>query len=407
LKGATLAIDTPATIAVIGAGPIGLEAALYGRFLGYDVAIFEQEDVAAHVRRWGHLPMFTPFGKNRSNLGLAAIKAQDANWLRPDDDAILSGNAYLHDYLLPLAQTDLLSDHLHLHSEVIAVGRESLLKGDLADGETRGDGLFRLLIRSTDLSSGMKERTFAADIVIDTSGVFGTPNWLGEGGMPAVGETAARSHIEYGLPDFEKEHARYAGKQVLVVGDGDSAATNVVALAELARHSPDTWITWLTCRELSDKQASPLSMLENDLLPARSRLRTIANALAQDDSNHITWLKESWVDGLVWHSDLDHFQVRLKGQEDELQIDRIIANVGYRPNFQPLGDLHLSVDAFTEATPAALLLAEPNLYVLGAKSQGRTSQFTIEAGLNQIRDLYRILGDRTTLDLYASVINLI
>ena len=34
-----MALDTPASIAVLGAGPIGLEAALYARFLGYDVQI--------------------------------------------------------------------------------------------------------------------------------------------------------------------------------------------------------------------------------------------------------------------------------------------------------------------------------------------------------------------------------
>ncbi len=36
-----MAVDTPAVIAIIGAGPIGLEAALYGRYLGYDVRLFD------------------------------------------------------------------------------------------------------------------------------------------------------------------------------------------------------------------------------------------------------------------------------------------------------------------------------------------------------------------------------
>ena len=74
-----MAIDTPAKLAILGAGPIGLEAALYARFLGYDVAIFDEAEVAANVRRWGHVRMFTPFGMNRSPLGLAALAAQDEN----------------------------------------------------------------------------------------------------------------------------------------------------------------------------------------------------------------------------------------------------------------------------------------------------------------------------------------
>jgi len=47
-----MAIDTPARLVILGAGPIGLEAALYARFLGYDVEIFEQEslhEIAAGV----------------------------------------------------------------------------------------------------------------------------------------------------------------------------------------------------------------------------------------------------------------------------------------------------------------------------------------------------------------------
>ncbi len=46
-----MAVDTPATIAVIGAGPIGLEAALYARFLGYDVRIYERDAVARSLRQ--------------------------------------------------------------------------------------------------------------------------------------------------------------------------------------------------------------------------------------------------------------------------------------------------------------------------------------------------------------------
>ncbi len=53
-----MTLDPPGRIAVIGAGPLGLEAALYGRYLGYDVQVFEQGDVAAALRRMqGPVPM--------------------------------------------------------------------------------------------------------------------------------------------------------------------------------------------------------------------------------------------------------------------------------------------------------------------------------------------------------------
>ena len=40
-----MAIETPATIFFIGAGPVALEAALYARYLGYHVEICEAGQV--------------------------------------------------------------------------------------------------------------------------------------------------------------------------------------------------------------------------------------------------------------------------------------------------------------------------------------------------------------------------
>src|SRR5688572_28845188 len=117
-----MAIDTPAKLAILGAGPIGLEAALYARFLGYDVVVYDR-GVAESVRQWGHVRMFTPFGMNRTTLGLAAIQAHDESYRPPPDDALLTGHEWIERYLLPLSQTDLLSDHLRLGTSVSGVGK--------------------------------------------------------------------------------------------------------------------------------------------------------------------------------------------------------------------------------------------------------------------------------------------
>src|SRR5213593_4367048 len=122
-----MAIDTPARLAILGAGPIGLEAALYARFLGYEVVVYERGEIAASVREWGHVRMFTPFGMNHTTLGLAAIRAHDESYGPPADDALLTGSEWVERYLLPLAGTDLLSDHLRLNTVVVAVGKEELL----------------------------------------------------------------------------------------------------------------------------------------------------------------------------------------------------------------------------------------------------------------------------------------
>ena len=45
-------VETPATIAIIGGGPVGIEAAIYARFLGYFVSIFEQRRVSHRMLDW-------------------------------------------------------------------------------------------------------------------------------------------------------------------------------------------------------------------------------------------------------------------------------------------------------------------------------------------------------------------
>jgi thioredoxin reductase len=90
-----MAVDTPARIVILGGGPIGIEAALYGRFLGYEVEIYEEGAIAENVRRWGHVRMFTPFRLLRSTLGLAAIQAQEPDYRAPDDDTLLTGQQWV------------------------------------------------------------------------------------------------------------------------------------------------------------------------------------------------------------------------------------------------------------------------------------------------------------------------
>jgi thioredoxin reductase len=402
-----MAIDTPARIAILGAGPIGLEAALYARYLGYDVDLYERDEVAAHLRRWGHVRMFTPFGLNRSTLGLAALKAQNPDWQPPPDDALLTGRAYAEQYLIPLAQSDLLVDSLHLRTDVVAISRDGWLKGEGAGSEERADSDFQLLIRTQDASGHLQERIATAEAVIDTTGTFGRPNWLGPNGLPAMGEAACQARIEYGLPDLlGKDRSRYAGRSTLLIGDGDSAATMLVELAELAAQTPDTWVTWLT-RPRTEKPSS----VSTDI-PERRRLAEQASRLAADDANHVTHLAGTTVASLAWHDDLDRFTVELAGEHaGPREFDRVIANVGYRGDFCLLDELQVEVCPQTGAPrtlePGGVILSEPDLYVLGAKSYGRDGRFSIATGLKQIRQVFAIMGDRAELNLYASVANLV
>ena len=61
----------------------------------------------------------------------------------------------------------------------------------------------------------------------------------------------------------------------------------------------------------------------------------------------------------------------------------------------------------TSCGPQTLINPEPNFYILGAKSYGRNSNFLVSVGLQQIREVFTIIGGREELDLYASVEHLL
>ena len=49
----TAALPARNTLAIVGAGPIGLEAALVGLDHGFDVHVFERGIVGSHPMGWG------------------------------------------------------------------------------------------------------------------------------------------------------------------------------------------------------------------------------------------------------------------------------------------------------------------------------------------------------------------
>lgn len=413
-----MAMDTPAKIAIVGAGPIGLEAALYARFLGYDVEVFEQGDVGESLGNDRHLPLFTPFAMNRSTLGLAAIYAQDPDWQPPDDKTLLTRHEFLEEYVLPLSTTDLLDGQIRERTEVLAIGRQWHLKGDLPDDEARGDDEFRLLVRDRQGT----QRVVSADVVIDASGVRTRHNWLGQGGIPAIGEAAAAEGIDYRVPDIAgNERARFAGRHTLVVGGGCAAATSIVALAELARAEPRTRVTWVTRREQESGEGA-IRAFKDDPLNERARLIEAANAIAREGGEAIVHRPETMVEGIERRGE-GGFHVQLAGRTAErIDVDGIVANVGYRPQRELYRELHVH-ECYATESPMKLAAAlrkddspvpgsygaevliqpEPHFYIIGAKSFGRDRRFTIATGLEQIRDLFTVIGDRADLDLYANM----
>jgi threonine dehydrogenase-like Zn-dependent dehydrogenase len=155
--------DEQPRIAILGAGPIGLEAALYARYLGYPTEILERNkqpasSVLVHDGQLGN------YRELVSALGVAALKAQDEVWKPLAGSTLLTGREWHRAYLLPLAQSDLIADVLYLGTEVASIDRR-----DEDDNVS-----FQIHCRDAEGN----EIVHQADIVIDAAGNEGSRDWF-------------------------------------------------------------------------------------------------------------------------------------------------------------------------------------------------------------------------------------
>ena len=205
---------------------MGLEAALLCAARGLDVTVLEADEVGASLRRWGPTKAFSPLAMNVSARARALVAASSGTL---DDAALLTGPELVERVLVPLARSAPLGGRVRAGHRVVSVGRARMRRDELPGHPLRGERAFRLLV---DTPEG--ERVFEADAVLDASGVYGQPLPLGAGGVPAVGERALGGRVVRRLGELHARLDALAGRRVLLVGHGHSAAHAVALLAERA-----------------------------------------------------------------------------------------------------------------------------------------------------------------------------
>jgi thioredoxin reductase len=404
-------------IAIVGGGPIGLEAALYARRLDLPVTLYERGRVGEFLHHWGHVRLFSPFGMNSTNLGRSAVQSQNRDHEFPGDNDCITGRQHLAAYLEPLAKAPQIRDCIQTDTQVLHLARSGYLKEDGTGDTRRGQKPFRLLVKE----GKNRERVDEADVVLDCTGTYGQHRWMGDGGGPAVGELSSSPQIAYGLEDIAgQRRAFYAGKYTLVAGAGYSAATTVANLAVLAEEQNDTWVIWLA----RGSSSQPIERLANDPLRERDRLAVKANQLATRTDGNVEFHNQAVVQQIDSLGPDKGFKVTalIAGQPRTWDVDRIIANVGYTPDtslyrelqvhecYASLGPMNLAAvlaknagaDCLTmpAAGAAALKNPEPNFFILGAKSYGRNSRFLLRTGFQQIREVFTLITGKSDLDLY-------
>ncbi len=383
--------------AVIGAGPIGLAAAVHLLSRGLTPIIFEKGDKAgANVREWGHVRMFSPWRFNIDKVAEQLLIAN--NWSAPQPDDYPTGTELLVRYIQPLSELPEIKQHLHLNSCVLAVSRE---EQDLM--KTQGRHAAPFLLR---VSVDGEERDVLVRAVIDASGTYTTPNWMGANGIPALGENENREHIAYGIPDvLGHARRRYGGRRVLVVGAGHSAFNALQDLVALARLEPATSVTW-AIRGASLERI--LGGGNNDQLEQRGKLglkiqKLIAEGAIELHQNIRVNRVISSPEGLVVHS---------KGMALP-PVDEIIVATGFRPELQLLSELRLALDPAIGSPIELAPLIDPNvhscgtvrphgaielrhpdegIFIVGMKSYGRAPTFLMLTGYEQVRSVAAALA---------------
>jgi thioredoxin reductase len=393
---------TASRLIVIGAGPIGLEAALNAVHCGFDVTVLEQGHVGQAIEHWGHVRFFTPFRMNSSAAGRQTITSTGR---LPADDAILSGHDYCQQYLQPLAHCPELNGRVLEQHQLLAVSRMTCGTSDRIGQPDRNEQPFRLLVRTP-----QGERILYADILIDCTGFTGRHRWVGAGGMPCPGETTCLTASSYRIPDvLGSDRSWLSGQHVAVIGSGYSAATSVCALAELAENNSDTRITWIT----RGNRTVPVDPVANDALPERAQLISKANAVAATAPQYFRWIPGPLIENMTT---VGSGQVQLdlswpdQSRTQQITVDAVIANPGYRPDTRPFEELQIhrcyategpirmaahllgetSGDCMNQSSGGVDLLKnpEPDFYILGAASYARDSRFLLQTGLQQIADLF-------------------
>jgi cation diffusion facilitator CzcD-associated flavoprotein CzcO len=399
--------DPQPRIAILGAGPTGLEAALAAADRGLPFTLYEAAPgVGGSVRGWGHVRLFTPWEMNVSPRMRRHLAT--AGGAPPDGGDCPTGADLVARLFEPIAVLPAVAPHLRLSTRVVAVGREGLLKHEEIATEERARRPFRLLVRGRDGGESIEH----ADVVIDATGTWGRPNRLGDGGIPAPGEAALDAEIARHLPDFARQTGDWAGKTVLLAGAGHSAQTAVRDLAELARQAPGTRVMWaLRSPWRDDSPGAP------DPLPERGRLAAAAAELAHGGSPAI----EAWQGAAVEQISRPNgrFEVTLRTANGPRQavVDRILALTGYVGDFElyrqlqvhecyaTSGPMKLSAALFGAAGAGAgdclaqtshgadtLTNPEPGFFLLGSKSYGRNNTFLMRVGWEQVGEVFGLLA---------------
>ena len=421
----------PKRILIIGAGPVGVEAA--ASFLcstDKDKPVVHMVEREAEVgggilRNWPHVLLFSPWSMNISSCGDSLLEMSQ----KVDVSICPTGKEFCQQYLQPVIEKlqENFSSQFSIvyETEVISISRKGHISKSTMGSSIRKSQKFCCLLSSTSSIDGkfsstlLEEYTQDFDVIVDASGLISTSSYFGPGGIPCVNERILLKNnhlISRNIPSVDIE--KYKDKRLAVIGSGYSAATSVRNLLE-AQVKEIYWIT-------RKKENNIYEVIDDDALPERKRLCKRSNELISSSSScvhHYGGMNVVAVNQKKQkHSEDSFLEIDLesisKGDEvtesvtgkrsRTIEVDHIISNTGLRPDLSIHSELQVHICYASDgimklaasllgasgdclAQPAAgietLISPEPDFYILGSKSYGRNSSFLLRVGIEQVAAL--------------------
>jgi hypothetical protein len=395
------------TVALIGAGPVGLAAAAHVLERGMIPVVLEAGDAAGDaIRQWRHVQLFSPWEYNIDKA--AARLLGPTGWKPPAKDSYPTGAELLERYIEPLATRTVLREFVRTSSRVDAIGRVGFDKAKTAG---RDKAPFEIRYQN-----GKSSEILFVDAVIDASGSWSSPNPAGANGLPAAGEREFSDRIAYGMPDVRgKARERYAGRTVAVLGAGHSAIGTLTELARLGGEVAGTRVIWLL--RGSDPSKS-FGGGPNDKLAARGELGAAFASLVDAGAIEV----EAGFAVSQFTSSGSSIRIGAGSARcgRHVVVDELVVATGFRPDLSFLSEMRLRLDPAIEAPAALAPLIDPNehscgtvrphgarelaqdeqgLYIAGMKSYGRAPTFLMVTGYEQVRSIAAdIAGDRAAAE---------
>jgi thioredoxin reductase len=387
-------------VAIIGAGPIGLAAAAHLQEKGIDFVAYEAGDrIASSMSAWGHTRLFSPWKHLVDPAARRLLLA--AGWTEPDERSLPTGRELITDYLAPLAALDVIAGRIRLNTTVQAVSRQGMDRTRTAGRNSRP-----FVIRV--VSSNGEATDAPAAAVIDASGTYLSPNSLASNGLDPLGMADVAHLVTPALPDvLGTERELFAGKHVVVVGAGHSAANTLINLARLAQEEPTTRVTWV----IRNTAAVRVLGSSDDELQARASIGATVSRLV--DSGAVDQIDRFEI--LTVEPDGAGIAItgNRRGSRQRLHADLVVNATGFRPDLTMLREIRLSLDEIVEAPRALAPLIDPNVhscgtvpphgvtelaqperhfYIAGMKSYGRAPTFLLATGYEQVRSIVEELA---------------